>query len=89
MHSLFLQITDIDESDFIGLGVFLKCTCMASITPRKLFEISPDLKKKMHHLISEGITSSFVTPIERKIFEHCDTDEIEKYVFESIQMIVL
>lgn len=69
-----------DPHDQIGMRIFLRCTCMAGMTPRKVFERDADSKKTLRTLLAEGMKAMCVHPLDRRVFQRCDLPQLNNHL---------
>lgn len=77
----FIQLGkfDLDENNSIGMGVFLKNTSFYGLVLENIFDADPEEKQELHDLIVEGIQKLVVRPLQRKVVEHQNVEQILRY----------
>ncbi|XP_021929702.1 fatty acid synthase-like [Zootermopsis nevadensis] len=78
----FLEIGkfDLTSNNTIGMEVFLKETSFFGVTLDKQFLSSPELKKNLHHIMTEGVASGTVRPLPRTVFSDSQVEQAFRYM---------
>jgi fatty acid synthase len=79
-YGRFLQIGkyDVEESNSIGMSVFLKNTSFYVVSLENVCTESKETKEHLRALLREGVENGAVRPLYRKVLEHQDILQILK-----------
>ena len=68
-------IASVIDSQLTGMKMFLKDTSFHGVMLDKLFSASTELKKVLHDIITEGILSGVVRPLNRSVFPNTEVEQ--------------
>ena len=68
-------IASVIDSQLTGMKMFLKDTSFHGVMLDKLFSGSPELKKVLHDIMTEGILSGVVRPLNRTVFPNTEVEQ--------------
>jgi hypothetical protein len=72
-------VVSIIQSQHTGLEVFLKETSFHGVMLDQLFTAPPELKKKLHDIVTEGIAAGAVRPLPRTVFPTTEVEQAFRY----------
>ena len=70
-----ILILSVTNFQLIGMKVFLKETSFHGVFLDKVFSAAPELKKILHDMMTEGILSGVVRPLNRTVFSSMEVEE--------------
>ena len=68
-------IVSVIDSKPTGMGMFLQETSFHGVMLDKLFSASVELKKVLHDIMTEGILSGVVRPLNRTVFPNMEVEQ--------------
>jgi hypothetical protein len=63
------------DSHLPGMKILLKETSFYGVTLDKMFSASPELKTILHDIMTEGISSGVVRPLNRTVFPSMEVEQ--------------
>lgn len=81
-HGRFLEIgkADLSNNAALGMAVFLKNVTFHGILLDSLFDASPDERRRLHTLVSEGIKKGVVNVLPSKQFSRDSAEDAFRYM---------
>lgn len=73
------DILSVIESKHAGMEVFLKEVSFHGIMLDELFSASPEFKKNLHDIMTEGIAAGFIQPLSRTVFPSTSVEQAFRY----------
>ena len=68
-------IASVIDSKLTGMKMFLKETSFHGVSLDKLFSSSPELKGVLHDIMTEGVLSGVVRPLNRTVFSSMEVEQ--------------
>ena len=68
-------IAYIIDSHLTGMKMFLKDTSFHAVMLDKLLSASPELKKILYGIMTEGVLSGVVRPLNRSVFPSTEVEQ--------------
>jgi fatty acid synthase len=65
------------------MEVFMKETSFHGVMLDQLFTAPPELKKKLHDLLNEGIAAGAVRPLPRTVFPTTEVEQAFRYSYHD------
>jgi hypothetical protein len=65
------------------MEMFMKEASFYGVTLDKMYLSSPDLKKNLHDIMTQGITSGAVQPLPRTVFLSTEVEQAFRYGFHD------
>ena len=65
----------VTDSQLTGMRMFLQETSFHGVMLDKLFSTSAELKKVLHDILTEGILSGVVRPLNRTVFPNMEVEQ--------------
>ncbi|XP_076049052.1 fatty acid synthase-like [Oratosquilla oratoria] len=81
-HGHFLEIgkADLSKNTPLGMAVFLKNVTFHGILLDALFDASPKVQKRLHHLLEDGIVKGEVVPLPDTVFTRSQVEDAFRFM---------
>jgi hypothetical protein len=69
------MIASVIDSQLTGMRIFLKETSFHGVSLEHIYSASPKLKEVFHDIMTEGILSGVVRPLNRTVFPSMEVEQ--------------
>jgi len=70
-----MTIVSVIDSQLTGMRMFLQETSFHGVSLEKLLSAPPELRKVLHNIMTEGILSGVVRPLNRTVFPNMEVEQ--------------
>jgi hypothetical protein len=76
-------IASVIDSKLTGMKMFLKDTSFHGVMLDKAINTSPELNNVLHDIMTEGILSGVVRPLNRTVFPAVEVEQAFRYAYHD------